>query len=850
MARTGKLQDALLHVLPDSIPAELRDRDQWVLWRLEQRKDKPTKVPYQVHRGSKAAADKPETWSNHFVAMNAYVTGNYSGIGYVFAADDPYCGIDLDRCRDPKTGTIEPWAQTIIEQCASFSEVSPSGTGVKIFCRGKLPSRTGKRHDLGDGKRIELYDHGRYFAVTGHVLPGYSELRECQQIIDALWAKYFSPRNKSNGDGQPAHHHNGHTHDAIERCRRYIAKMPPAIEGQSGHNQTFAVACEPFKFGLSDTDAAAVLAEYNQRCQPPWNESDLHHKLADARERVTTDNEFGCRLNGQSSNCKPRRRAGRTSGTPDVRQLPEIKLGNDEMRVANETIDALAKRDDLYQRGGVLVETRESPEPPPCIVRREGGIRAAALSKWRLRELISDSAIFKKVSTTSNGEQLWSESAVPSTTVEQVLARGFWRRIPPLEGIVTSPQFLLDGSILIRAGYDRRSGLYFADGGRFRPIADSPTRADAERARTELLEVVADFPIDDVSRAAWLAIVLTGAARHAIDGPTPLFAIDANVRGSGKSLAADSVGVIHTGRQLPRTTAAGDDDEFRKRITATLLAGEPLVLLDNINGVLGCASLDALLTSTTWTDRILGTSAMTAKLPAKAIWIATGNNLQFAADTARRTLRIRLQSLLEQPEERTGFRHPNLLAWARAERGRLAAAAVIILRAWHVAGRPNMKFPPWGSFDNWSAIVRNAVVWVGLPDPGITRQEVQKESDREAMLLRQLLDAWRDADPSRYGLTVAEAICRANEGHVGLAAVFGEFADKTGNVNKRAMGMKLHHLRGRVCGGLCFDSRDTRQGQAWLVKSVECGTSGTSGTKSSLPEGATACVHAHERGHQ
>ena len=95
--------------------------------------------------------------------------------------------------------------------------------------------------------------------------------------------------------------------------------------------------------------------------------------------------------------------------------------------------------------------------------------------------------------------------AVPMTTVEEVLARGFWRGIAPLEGIVTSPQFLLDGSILIQPGYDRRSGLYFADGERFAPIADRPAKTDAEQARDELLEIIGDFPIDDTGRAAWLA---------------------------------------------------------------------------------------------------------------------------------------------------------------------------------------------------------------------------------------------------------------------------------------------------------------------------------------------------------
>jgi hypothetical protein len=844
--------NGVLPVLADAIPAELRERPQWVLWRQEERgKAKPTKLPYQVQRGRKAAADNPATWTTHLGAMTAYVTGGYSGIGFVFAADDPYCGIDLDGCRDPHTGTIAEWARTIIDRCASYSEVSPSGTGVKIFARGKLPSATGKKREVADAPKvcdkrpaIEVYDHGRYFAVTGHALPGSpSECRDCQPVIDAIFGQFFMPK-KNKRSGQPSHHHNGHAHDAIERCRKYVAKMPAAIEGQGGHDATFAVACECFRFGLSDGDAAAVLNEYNQRCQPEWSVGELRHKLESAWERVTAEGEFGCRLQEQRTSGSASRIAA--SAEAGDRALPEIELGHDEMRVADETIAALAKRDDLHQRGGVLVEIRESPEPPPCIVRPDGGIRAAAIAKWRLRELIADSVSYKKVRATEDGEQ-WIEAAVPMTTVEQVLARGVWRGIAPLEGIVTSPQVLLDGSVLIQPGYDKRSGLYFADGERFAPIADAPTKADAERARGELLEVVADFPIDDTSKAAWLAIALTGAARHGIDGPTPLFAIDANVRGSGKSLAADAIGIIHTGRQLPRTSAAGNDEEMRKRITAICLSGEPLVLLDNINGVLGCAALDALLTSATWTDRILGESAMTAVLPAKAIWLATGNNLQFAADTARRTLRIRLESQEENPEERTGFTHPNLLAWVRAERGRLASAAVTILRAWHVAGRPDMKLPPWGSFDSWSGIVRNAVVWCGLPDPGATRQEVQRESDREAMLLRQLLNAWIDADPHAKGLTVVDAMKEADGGNVVLTSIFAELADRSGKVNARSIGQKLRHLMGRVCGGKYFDRRDTNRGAAWLVRTAgESDSTDSSDSKPSPPQARTH-AHAHTR---
>ncbi len=84
--------------------------------------------------------------------------------------------------------------------------------------------------------------------------------------------------------------------DAAERCRKYLAKLPDAVSGENGHTATFRAACEAFRFGLSDADAAAVATEYNARCRPPWSDAELRHKLESARARVLTDREFGMRL--------------------------------------------------------------------------------------------------------------------------------------------------------------------------------------------------------------------------------------------------------------------------------------------------------------------------------------------------------------------------------------------------------------------------------------------------------------------------------------------------------------------------------------------------------------------------
>src|SRR5262249_41226670 len=112
----------------------------------------------------------------------------------------------------------------------------------------------------------------------------------------------------------------------------------------------------------------------------------------------------------------------------------------------------------------------------------------------------------------------------------------------------------------------------------------------------------------------------------------------------------------------------------------------------------------------------------------------------------------------ERPEERKNFRHANLLAWVGEHRSRLLASALTLLRAYCLAGKPDMGLPAWGSFEGWSALVRSAVAWVGLPDPGQTRLLLQERSDAVRDSMGVLLTCWEHMDPNRHGLTAAEVI--------------------------------------------------------------------------------------------
>jgi hypothetical protein len=346
----------------------------------------------------------------------------------------------------------------------------------------------------------------------------------------------------------------------------------------------------------------------------------------------------------------------------------------------------------------------------------------------------------------------------------------------------------------------------------------------------ELMEVVCDFRFEsDDHRSAWLAGLLTPLARFAFDGPTPLFLIDANVRGAGKGLLAQTIGQIVLGREMPVSSYAHDPEEMRKKITAIAIAGDRMIHLDNLEGNFGNDTLDRALTATRWKDRILGKS-QEVDLPLIPVWYGTGNNVAVAADTTRRIIHIRLDVLEERPEERAGFKHPQLISWIQQNRARLVAAALTILRAYCRAGMPRQAVSAFGSFEGWSRLVREAIVWLGLPDPCATRAKLAEQSDTTADALGQLIAAWKAYDFTGAGIIVSDLLNRLypkeyqprdEESCAMRAALENVVGSPPGKVpSARQVGNKLRSFRRRVNGGAYLDTNPTeynRSGAVWRI---------------------------------
>ena len=599
------------------------------------------------------------------------------------------------------------------------------------------------------------------------------------------------------------------------KCLNAMLRME-IDDHNDGSARLFAAACRAVEHNLPDSDAVAVIREYERQRPFPkeWSDKQILDRIRDAEK-------------------KTQRGVVRRGPAQDGR--PNIVIDTEEHRVVSETIAALAADREIYQRGGLLVRVVRDSQPKDGITRNNGSATIVALPPASLRERMTKFASFTQF--VRQGDAIVELPTHPTTwLVSAVHARADWPGIRCLAGISDVPILRSDGTLWQDSGYDQQTGVLYLPSSTFPAIPDTVGIDDACAAVDALLEVVCDFSFENNDhRAAWLAGLLTLFARFAFAGPAPLFLIDANVRGAGKGLLAQTIGYIAIGKEMPASSYAHDSEEMRKKITAIALAGDRMILLDNLEGKFGNDALDRAITTTRWKDRILGTNQQ-IDLPLLPVWFGTGNNVVVGDDTARRIIHVRLDVLEEHPEERTGFRHPDLIGWIMANRPRLVAAAITILAAYFRVGRPQQDLPPFGSFEGWSRVVRQAVVWVGLPDPCRTRTRLAETSNTMMDALRQLIEPWRAFDPNDDGVVVAALLvqlypAQPNQMPMDAASVAmrGALESLVGcppgkPPSARQVGNKLRYYRRRVIDGVYLDTNPNehnRNGAVWRLHANE-----------------------------
>lgn len=340
----------------------------------------------------------------------------------------------------------------------------------------------------------------------------------------------------------------------------------------------------------------------------------------------------------------------------------------------------------------------------------------------------------------------------PAGIVKDVMKQGTWADLPTLLGVVQVPVLRSDGTILSRPGYDVATRLFYAPapGLHIPDIPAKPTPLDIAQARDLLdRETLGGFPfVDQASSTNAVALLLSPVVRPPIDGLVPLAIVDSPKPGTGKGLLSEINALISTGNPTPSVLDYIDEErEMDKRLTTILAKGPAIILLDNIDTPIRSGRLSSALTLREWEGRMIGDTRQ-IRAPQRAVWVATGNNVQLAGDMPRRCYWIRMDSKLAHPEYRGAdcFRkagsHYPLQPWVTRMRGELIAALLTLARAWFAAGKPTGDVPIMGSFEAWTQTIGGILTCAGYKDFLGNRQQLQEQMATEDREWGQFLGGW------------------------------------------------------------------------------------------------------------
>lgn len=442
--------------------------------------------------------------------------------------------------------------------------------------------------------------------------------------------------------------------------------------------------------------------------------------------------------------------------------------------------------------------------------------RLCEVGEYCLLDHLSRAANYLRFDVRKNG---WVPTNPPKEVARIILAReGEWafRR---LAGVITTPTLRPDGSILAEPGYDADTQLLLLEPPPLPPMPERPGREDALEALETLERLLTEFPFaSQASRSVAISAIVTLVVRGSHSN-APMHVATAPVAGSGKTFIFDIASAVGTGEPAPVMAAGRTEEETEKRLIGALLTGQSVITIDNVNGELGgdllCQAIERPIVSL----RALGSSKL-FKVESRATFYATGNNIHLVGDMTRRVIVCSLDPNTERPELRKFKANP--FDMAIADRGRFIAAALIICRAYALAGYPAQR-PPLASFEGWSKSVRSALCWLGLADP-VETMESARADDPNTTALRTLLRAWRDTLGEEY-VTAAKALERGQSNYMGtrenpdLYHALHEVSDSKGTLSAKRLGRFLGSQRGRVLDGLkLVDAEDAHAKiKVWAV---------------------------------
>jgi hypothetical protein len=474
-------------------------------------------------------------------------------------------------------------------------------------------------------------------------------------------------------------------------------------------------------------------------------------------------------------------------------------------RVVNAAEKALASSDRYYRSGESIVEIKTDPQT--------GDVAIEALSDQAMTMRLSAAAYWEKY----DGRAKKVIRCEPSDRIVKMLLKGDGHSLMrPLKGLARQPFFRRsDHQLVTSPGYDPVSMIYAAfDASEF--TLPEPTRENAMDALRQLKHLVHEFHFDnDTDRSAALCAMLTAAIRPSLP-LAPAFNISASQPGSGKSYLGAVIAPF-AGPGLPLnvsypTTA----EEATKAIQSFLLGQPPVIMFDDMQtNWIPHGALNRMLTSETITDRLLGTSR-SVTVSTASLFMGTGNNVEPIRDMCRRVVTIYLNAKTDSPVTLSyNFRPAEMV---RQDRGRYVSAALTIIRAWHADGCPKADIPNITSYERWSDLCRQPLVWLGQADPAASLLR-QVESDPDAETLGTFLKEWYEC-LGEDTVTVRRLVDQADKFDLLKEALFDLPVTERGEVNRSKLGWYLSKNLKRTVGGLQLHKAEYSERTAWKVVKV------------------------------
>ncbi|MCX6668825.1 MAG: hypothetical protein NTV25_03340 [Methanothrix sp.] len=419
----------------------------------------------------------------------------------------------------------------------------------------------------------------------------------------------------------------------------------------------------------------------------------------------------------------------------NVHEIPRL---NEQAAKALDALELYNAPPIIFKRGGSLCRLDEIAD---------GEFVINPINKGMLKGILAEAARWTKwEERKTDGVKFHKDVYPPAQVADVVISYGEWP-VPWLNGITNTPIIRPDGSIFDERGFDDKTGYYFIPDEDFElpEIPENPTKEDAEKAAQYLVtELFSDFPfVDEASKANGLAATITPLARTIILGCVPLCLISKPSPGTGASLLVIIISLVARGKDANLQKDPRSEEEWQKTLLASLLKGNLIVCFDNVDSNLNSSTLANVLTAPNVEGRILGKSEMVS-IPNSACWYATGNNLEVAGDLGRRSYLIQMDAQNARPWERDAskFRHQDIRKWIENNRGSLVAAALTMIKAWIIAGKPKASAKPMGSFEEWAETIGGILHYAGVRGFRENDEILQKRIDVGTDKWEMFLEAW------------------------------------------------------------------------------------------------------------